>query len=127
MTKEKAPDPVLDFERDYADVIGDPVAKYMQDYHFFNAAGLYCGEAPAAHKVGAPEKKLSERAKRAKALVEAARRAAQAEDEDTEALEAASKQVESQLGARAGRAVPETIVDETRENARALQAEQQAE
>jgi hypothetical protein len=121
MTKEtQAPKFELDLTRDYAEVIGDPQARYMQDYHLFNAAGDYVGEAPEAHKQGRAQVPLSKQAQRAQALIEAARRRRRQENAERSALEQAA----AELG---DPGVPAPIVDATKENAKALRAEQEAE
>jgi len=118
--------PVLDFEKDFAEVIGDPSARYMQDFHFFSSAGTYVGEAPEEHKRGALKRPLSEKARKAQALIDAARSRLSADEDESEALNEANRSIEAQLGARQ-RVEPDVLVDASKENAAALRAEFEAE
>ena len=115
--------PVLDLERDFAEVVGDPRAKYMQDFHFFNARGEYVGDAPEEHKRGAAKKPLSAEARKAQELIEQARARAAAEDEEKSRLAQAGAKLEAKIAAARGRAQPDAVVDAAKENAQALKAE----
>jgi hypothetical protein len=118
--------PVFNPHADFGEIIGDPVEKYMQDFHCFDAAGRYVRTMPASFQVGAKKPEVSEKQRRAAEAIAAARARADADEEDS--LDDANEELAAQLGERnVGKSVPDTVADASRENAAAARAEQDAE
>lgn len=114
------PVPVLDLEKDFGEIIGDPVEKYEQNFARFDALGKFVGYAPDFYRRVPPEKKVNLEAERAREKIEQARRQQEQFDGEAAALNRSSQTI----GASASQ--PSSLMEASRENAAARRADQLA-
>lgn len=112
------PVPVLDLEKDFGEIVGDPVAKYEQNFARFDATGAFIGMAPASYMATPPPKKVNHEADKAREKIEAARR--------QQAEEAALNRAVTNLPTVEAGRQPQSIMEAAHENAQAAAAETHA-